>query len=159
MEVKVWSTLFLQITCLSCCLLPCINQVLDRDLNRRRLSPAVFCLISNTVIFRSSHIERSVMAYGLECEFNNLTGLVLFFIGDIMLARFKKTYQKFSKDFWLLMTASFVDMLGRSLVFPFFFFVSDQEVWCWYDGSWDDVPGVGAYFRIDRKYGWWCAGR
>lgn len=37
-----------------------------------------------------------------------------------MFIRFKKTYNKFSKDFWLLMTASFIDMLGRSLVFPFF---------------------------------------
>lgn len=37
-----------------------------------------------------------------------------------MLTRFKKTYQKFTKDFWLLMVASFVDMLGGSLVFPFF---------------------------------------
>lgn len=37
-----------------------------------------------------------------------------------MLARFKETYQKFSKDFWLLMFASFIDMLGGSLIFPFF---------------------------------------
>ena len=37
-----------------------------------------------------------------------------------MFASFKKTYKRFSKDFWLLMTASFIDMLGRSLVFPFF---------------------------------------
>jgi MFS family permease len=37
-----------------------------------------------------------------------------------MFNRFRKTYNMFSKDFWLLMTASFIDMLGRSLVFPFF---------------------------------------
>jgi len=37
-----------------------------------------------------------------------------------MLVRFSKTYKKFSKDFWLLMAASFIDMLGGSLVFPFF---------------------------------------
>jgi len=37
-----------------------------------------------------------------------------------MLASFKKTYRKFSKDFWLLMAVSFIDMLGSSLVFPFF---------------------------------------
>ena len=37
-----------------------------------------------------------------------------------MFARFKSTYRKFSKDFWLLMIVSFIDMLGGSLVFPFF---------------------------------------
>lgn len=37
-----------------------------------------------------------------------------------MLKRFKETYRKFSKDFWLLMFASFIDMLGGSLIFPFF---------------------------------------
>ena len=37
-----------------------------------------------------------------------------------MLSSFKETYKKFSKDFWLLMTASFIDMLGGSLIFPFF---------------------------------------
>jgi MFS family permease len=37
-----------------------------------------------------------------------------------MLSRFKETYRKFSKDFWLLMFASFIDMLGGSLIFPFF---------------------------------------
>lgn len=37
-----------------------------------------------------------------------------------MFARFKETYQKFSKNFWLLMFASFIDMLGGSLIFPFF---------------------------------------
>ena len=37
-----------------------------------------------------------------------------------MLTRFKETYRKFSKDFWLLMVASFIDMLGGSLIFPFF---------------------------------------
>lgn len=37
-----------------------------------------------------------------------------------MLKRFKKAYRKFSKDFWLLMFVSFIDMLGGSLIFPFF---------------------------------------
>ena len=37
-----------------------------------------------------------------------------------MLSRFRKTYKKFSKDFWLLMVSSFVDVLGGSLIFPFF---------------------------------------
>ena len=37
-----------------------------------------------------------------------------------MLDGFRKTYKKFSKNFWLLMFASFIDMLGRSLIFPFF---------------------------------------
>ncbi len=37
-----------------------------------------------------------------------------------MLAKLKKTYRKFSKNFWLLMFASFIDMLGGSLIFPFF---------------------------------------
>ena len=37
-----------------------------------------------------------------------------------MLSRFRETYKKFSKNFWLLMVASFIDMLGGSLIFPFF---------------------------------------
>lgn len=37
-----------------------------------------------------------------------------------MLSKFKNTYSKFSRNFWLLMFASFVDMLGGSLIFPFF---------------------------------------
>jgi MFS family permease len=37
-----------------------------------------------------------------------------------MLSKFKATYRKFSRNFWLLMFASFVDMLGGSLIFPFF---------------------------------------
>ncbi len=36
-----------------------------------------------------------------------------------MFSSFQKTYKKFSKDFWLLMVASFIDMLGGSLIFPF----------------------------------------
>ncbi|MCD6355901.1 MAG: MFS transporter [Anaerolineaceae bacterium] len=31
-----------------------------------------------------------------------------------------KVYNNFSKDFWLLMLTSFIDMLGGSLIFPFF---------------------------------------
>jgi len=37
-----------------------------------------------------------------------------------MLTRFRETYRKFTKDFWLLMFASFIDMLGGALIFPFF---------------------------------------
>lgn len=37
-----------------------------------------------------------------------------------MLSRLKKTYRRFPRDFWVLMLASFVDMLGGSLIFPFF---------------------------------------
>ena len=37
-----------------------------------------------------------------------------------MLSGLRKTYKKFSKDFWLFMLASFIDMLGGSLIFPFF---------------------------------------
>lgn len=33
---------------------------------------------------------------------------------------FRDTYHKFSKQFWLLMFASFIDMLGGALIFPFF---------------------------------------
>lgn len=44
-----------------------------------------------------------------------------------MFVRFKVTYHKFSKDFWLLMFASFVDMLGGSLIFPFFSLFMTQK--------------------------------
>ena len=44
-----------------------------------------------------------------------------------MLSRFRKTYRKFSKDFWLLMVASFIDMLGGSLIFPFFSLYMTQK--------------------------------
>jgi len=44
-----------------------------------------------------------------------------------MLPSFKKTYKKFSKDFWLLMVASFIDMLGGSLIFPFFSLYMTQK--------------------------------
>jgi len=37
-----------------------------------------------------------------------------------MLSRLKTTYRRFPRDFWVLMLASFVDMLGGSLIFPFF---------------------------------------
>ena len=37
-----------------------------------------------------------------------------------MFSKFKATYSKFSRNFWLLMFASFIDMLGGSLIFPFF---------------------------------------
>jgi MFS family permease len=44
-----------------------------------------------------------------------------------MLSKFKNTYSKFSRDFWLLMFASFVDMLGASLIFPFFSLFMTQK--------------------------------
>jgi len=44
-----------------------------------------------------------------------------------MLSSFKKTYKKFSKDFWLLMVASFIDMLGGYLIFPFFSLYMTQK--------------------------------
>jgi len=37
-----------------------------------------------------------------------------------MLAKFKNTYRRFDRNFWLLMAISFIDMLGGSLIFPFF---------------------------------------
>ena len=37
-----------------------------------------------------------------------------------MLSNLQKTYRRFPRDFWVLMLASFVDMLGGSLIFPFF---------------------------------------
>lgn len=44
-----------------------------------------------------------------------------------MLSRFRETYGKFSKDFWLLMVSSFIDMLGASLIFPFFSLFMTQK--------------------------------
>jgi len=44
-----------------------------------------------------------------------------------MFSSFQKTYKKFSKDFWLLMVASFIDMLGGSLIFPFFSLYMTQK--------------------------------
>ena len=37
-----------------------------------------------------------------------------------MFSKFQATYSKFGKKFWLLMFASFIDMLGGALIFPFF---------------------------------------
>ncbi len=37
-----------------------------------------------------------------------------------MLKKLKAAYYKYGKQFWLLMFASFIDMLGGSLIFPFF---------------------------------------
>jgi MFS family permease len=37
-----------------------------------------------------------------------------------MFSKFQATYRKFSKNFWILMFASFIDMLGGALIFPFF---------------------------------------
>lgn len=49
-----------------------------------------------------------------------LSNYCLNLVGKIMGINFKETYQKFSKQFWLLMFASFIDMLGGALIFPFF---------------------------------------
>ncbi len=37
-----------------------------------------------------------------------------------MFSGLRKTYKKFSKTYWLFMLVSFIDMLGGSLIFPFF---------------------------------------
>jgi MFS family permease len=37
-----------------------------------------------------------------------------------MFSNLQKTYRRFPRNFWVLMLASFVDMLGGSLIFPFF---------------------------------------
>ena len=37
-----------------------------------------------------------------------------------MIVSLRNTYRKFSKHFWVLMFASFIDMLGGALIFPFF---------------------------------------
>jgi len=37
-----------------------------------------------------------------------------------MFAKWKITYKKFTRHFWVLMFASFIDMLGGALIFPFF---------------------------------------
>lgn len=37
-----------------------------------------------------------------------------------MFANLQKTYRRFPRNFWVLMLASFVDMLGGALIFPFF---------------------------------------
>jgi MFS family permease len=37
-----------------------------------------------------------------------------------MFTGFQKTYRRFSRQFWILMFVTFVDMLGGALIFPFF---------------------------------------
>lgn len=44
-----------------------------------------------------------------------------------MFTRFTKIYRKFSKNFWLFMLASFIDMIGGSLIFPFFSLYMTQK--------------------------------
>jgi hypothetical protein len=44
-----------------------------------------------------------------------------------MFTGLRKTYKKFSKDFWLFMLASFIDMVGGSLIFPFFSLYMTQK--------------------------------
>ena len=44
-----------------------------------------------------------------------------------MFTGFRKTYKKFSKDFWLFMLATFIDMVGGSLIFPFFSLYMTQK--------------------------------
>jgi MFS family permease len=81
-----------------------------------------------------------------------------------MLSKFKTTYSKFSKDFWLLMFASFIDMLGGSLVFPFFSLYLTQKfnvgmtqvgtmylVWALTSGVIGNVLGGAMADRFGRK--------
>jgi len=81
-----------------------------------------------------------------------------------MLARFKNTYKKFSKDFWLLMAASFIDMLGGSLVFPFFSLFLTQKfdvgmtevgtmflVWALTSGLIGNIVGGALSDKLGRK--------
>ena len=81
-----------------------------------------------------------------------------------MLSGFKKTYKKFSKDFWLLMVASFIDMLGGSLIFPFFSLYMTQKfdvgmtevgtmflVWALTSGLIGNTVGGALADKIGRK--------
>jgi MFS family permease len=40
--------------------------------------------------------------------------------GEKMFSSLRKTYRRFSKNYWLFILASFIDMVGGSLIFPFF---------------------------------------
>ncbi len=44
-----------------------------------------------------------------------------------MFTGLRKTYNSYSKDFWLFMLASFIDMVGGSLIFPFFSLYMTQK--------------------------------
>ncbi len=81
-----------------------------------------------------------------------------------MLSKFKATYRKFSRDFWLLMFASFIDMLGGSLIFPFFSLYLTQKfdvgmtqvgtmylVWALTSGLIGNVLGGAMADRFGRK--------
>ncbi len=81
-----------------------------------------------------------------------------------MIAGFRDTYKKFSKNFWLLMLASFVDMLGGSLIFPFFSLFMTQKfnvgmtevgtmflVWALTSGLIGNIVGGAMADRFGRK--------
>ena len=81
-----------------------------------------------------------------------------------MLTKFRETYSKFGKKFWLLMLASFVDMLGGSLVFPFFSLYLTQKfdvgmtqvgimymVWALMSGVIGNVMGGAMADKFGRK--------
>ena len=81
-----------------------------------------------------------------------------------MLSKFKATYRKFSRNFWLLMVVSFVDMLGGSLIFPYLSLYLTQKfdvgmtqvgtiflVWALTSGLIGNVFGGAMADRFGRK--------
>ena len=81
-----------------------------------------------------------------------------------MITGFRETYKKFSKNFWMLMLASFVDMLGGSLIFPFFSLFMIQKfnvgmtevgtmflVWALTSGVIGNILGGAMADRFGRK--------
>ena len=81
-----------------------------------------------------------------------------------MITGFRDTYKKFPKNFWLLMLASFVDMLGGSLIFPFFSLFMTQKfnvgmtevgtmflVWALTSGFIGNILGGAMADRFGRK--------
>jgi len=81
-----------------------------------------------------------------------------------MITGFRDTYKKFPKNFWLLMLASFVDMLGGSLIFPFFSLFMTQKfnvgmtevgtmflVWALTSGVIGNILGGAMADRFGRK--------
>ena len=81
-----------------------------------------------------------------------------------MLSKFKATYSKFSKNFWLLMFAAFVDRLGGALIFPFLSLYFSQKfnvgmtqvgtlflVWALMSGLIGNVLGGAMADKFGRK--------
>lgn len=81
-----------------------------------------------------------------------------------MFSKIKATYSRFGRDFWLLMVASFIDMLGGSLIFPFFSLYLTQKfnvgmtqvgtmflVWALTSGVIGNVLGGAMADRFGRK--------